>query len=127
MKESLASRDQARLNILHYCNESLRLMTQEQINIRSTMDSLSKRHYELTKENEEILNWAMKTMLGKKKVPLPHIRILDYVPYNMEPKDAEDVFIPFSQPNEPLKIQKTPTPKPARESSKSLIEPKKKK
>ena len=127
MKEYLASRDQGRLNRLHYYNESLRLMTQEQINIRSTMESLSKRHYELTNENEEILNWAMKTMLGKKKVPLPHIRILDYVPYNMAPKDAEEVFIPFSQPNESLKIQKTPTPKPPGESSKPLIEPNKKK
>ena len=39
----LASRDQAWLNSLQHCNESLRLMTQEKINMRATMESVGKR------------------------------------------------------------------------------------
>ena len=35
------------------------------------MESLIKRQRELTKSNANILDWAMKTVLGKKKVPLP--------------------------------------------------------
>ena len=69
LQDSLVSRDQAELNSLHSCSESLRLMTQEQINLRATMVSIRKIQCELTKANGEILNWAMTTMLGKKKVP----------------------------------------------------------
>ena len=43
IQDSLVSRDQAWLNSLHSCNESMRLMTQEQINIRETLESLGKR------------------------------------------------------------------------------------
>ena len=51
IQDSLVFRDQAWLNSLHSCNESLRLMTQEQINIRVTLKSLGKRQHELTKGN----------------------------------------------------------------------------
>ena len=47
----LASRDQAWLNSLHHCSESLRLMTQEHINMRATMESIGKRQCEMTKVN----------------------------------------------------------------------------
>ena len=50
-------------------------MTQEQVNNRTFMESLVKRQRELTKINAKILDWAMKTVSGEKKVPLPQIRI----------------------------------------------------
>ena len=43
----------------------------------------------------------MKTLLRKKKVPLPKINILDCVPYVIVPKDVQDFVIPYSQPTEP--------------------------
>ena len=58
-----------------------RLMTLGQVNIRETLESLSKRQCELTKENIEILDWAMKIVSRNKKVPLPQINIFYYVPY----------------------------------------------
>ena len=48
----LASKDQTWLNILHHFSEILRLMTQEHINIRATMESIEKRQYEMTKVME---------------------------------------------------------------------------
>ena len=56
MIKSLVSRDRAWLNNLHSYSESLRLMTQEQINLRGTLESIGKRQCELTKANEQILN-----------------------------------------------------------------------
>ena len=38
----------------------------------------------------------MKTVLGKKKMPLPNIRISDYVPYTVVPKDVKSPSIPFT-------------------------------
>ena len=101
MKESLVSRDQALLDRLHYYSDSIRLMTQEQINIRATMESKGKRQCELTKVNGKILNWAMTTMSGKKKVPLPNIQISDMVPYIIVPPDVQNPTVPYSQPPEP--------------------------
>ena len=60
-------------------------MTQEQINMRANLESIGKRKCELTKANSQILDWAMKTVSGKKKVPLPIINISDYVPYIIVP------------------------------------------
>ena len=49
IQNSLVSRDRALLNSLHSCSESLRLMTQEQINLRKTLESIGKRQCELAK------------------------------------------------------------------------------
>ena len=81
IQESWVSRDRAWLNSLHSYNETLRLMTHKQINLRATLEVIGKRQHELTKANAKIPYWAVKTMLGKKKVPLPYIKISDYVPY----------------------------------------------
>ena len=70
IQDSFVSRDKAWMNSLHSCSESFRLITQEQINIRATLELVCKRQYELTKGNAQILDWPMKTVLGKKKVPL---------------------------------------------------------
>ena len=119
-------------------------MTQEQIIIRATLESVYKRQYELTKANGQILDWAMKIVFGKKKVPMPEVKIFDYMPYILEPKDVQDFAIPFSEPAEtqPIpfnppkqfldipvqtKIIKMIPRKPLGEPSKSLIEPKEKK
>ena len=42
----------------------------------------------------------MKTVSGKKKVPLPNIQIFYYVPYTIVPKDVIDPFILFTNPEE---------------------------
>ena len=48
----------------------------------------------------------MKTVSGKKKVPLPIIQISDYVPYTIVPKDVINPSMPFTHPekhvNEPF-------------------------
>ena len=78
MKTTLESRDIGRLNSLQHCKDSLRLNTQELINNRCTLESIGKRQRELVKSNADILDWAMKTVSGKKKVPFPNIQISDY-------------------------------------------------
>ena len=49
------------------------------------MESLAKRPCELTKSNARTLDWAMKTVSGRKKVPLPQIRVSDYISYTKVP------------------------------------------
>ena len=48
----------------------------------------------------KFLDWDMKTVSGKKKVPLPNIQSYDYVPYIIVPKDVTYPFIPFTNPEE---------------------------
>ena len=55
----------------------------------------------MTENNAKILDWAMKKVSSKKKVPLPQIRISDYVPYTNPP-------IPFSNPNPEEEISSEP-------------------
>ena len=96
MKKALEARDVGWLNNLQHYKDSLRLNTQELINNKCTLDSIGKRQFELVKSNSDILDWAMKTVISKKKVPLPNIQISDYVPYTIVPKDVNDPFIPFT-------------------------------
>ena len=81
LKACLESRDKNWLNNLAHCKESFRLMTYEQVDNRTLLESLAKRHQELTESNAKILDWATKTVSSKKKVSLPQIRISDCVPY----------------------------------------------
>ena len=83
-------------------------MTYEQVNDRTLLESLAKRQRELTKSNAKILNWAMKTISSKKKVPLPQARISDYVPYTIVPQDVTNPSIPFSNPNPEEEISSEP-------------------
>ena len=41
----------------------------------------------------------MKTVLNKKKVPLPQIRISNYVPYTIVPLGETNPVLPFLNPN----------------------------
>ena len=52
----LESRDKNWLNNLAHCKESFRLMTYEQVNNKTLLESLAKRSRELTESNEKILD-----------------------------------------------------------------------
>ena len=99
MKAALESRKKDWLNSLKHCKESFRLMTYEQVNNTTLMESLAKRQRELTESNAKILDWAMKTISGEKKVSLLQIRIFDCMPYTIVPRDVIDPPIPFSNLN----------------------------
>ena len=71
LKACLEPRDKNWLNNLAHCKESFRLVTYEQVNNRTLLESLPKRQRVLTENNAKILDWAMKTVSSKKKVPLP--------------------------------------------------------
>ena len=101
MMASLQNRDKLWLCSLEHCKQSYRLMTYEQVNNRKTLESIGKRQCELVKSNVEILDWAMKIVSGKKKVPLPNIKIYDYVPYTIVPLGVEKPDISFTHLNKP--------------------------
>ena len=79
------------LNSMAHCKR----MTYEKVNNRTLLESLAKRQREVTESNAKILDWAMKTVLNKKKVPLPQIRILDCVPYTVVPPGVTYPILPF--------------------------------
>ena len=62
--------------------------------------------------NVEILDWAMKTISGKKKATLPNIQNSDYVPYTIVPLGVDKPDIPFTHPNKPEETHPTKIPKP---------------
>ena len=72
------------------------------------MESICKRQCELTESNAQLLNWAMKVVSRKKKVPLPHINFSDYVSYIIVPPNEKNLNIPFSQPSELEEIPFSP-------------------
>ena len=77
MMAALQNRDNFWLRSLEHCKQSYRMMTYEQVNNRTALESIGKRQCELVKSNVDILDWAMKTVSSKKKVPLPNIQISD--------------------------------------------------
>ena len=114
-RAELEKRDENWLNSLAHYKQSFRLMTYEQVNNRTLLESLAKRQRELIESNAKILDWAMKTVSNKKKVPLPQIRISDCVPYTVVPQGVTNPPIPFSNPDPdeegPYKSCKAPTQK----------------
>ena len=98
LKACLESRDKSWLNSLTHYKESFCLMTYEQVNNKILLESLAKRQRELIESNAKILDWAMKTVSSKKKVPLPQIKISDCVPYIVVPHGVTNPTIPFSNP-----------------------------
>ena len=60
LKVALESKDRELLNSLQHCKDRLRLKTQEMINNKTLMETLSKRQCELTEGNAKILDWTMK-------------------------------------------------------------------
>ena len=98
-RAELEKRDQNWLNSQAHCKQSFRLMTYEQVNSRTLLESLAKKQRELTEINANILDWAMKIVSNKKKVTLPQIRISDCVPYTIVPQGVTNPQIPCSNPN----------------------------
>ena len=76
MMAALQNRDKLWLGSLKHCKQSYRMMTCEQVNNKLALESIGKRQCELVKSNVEILDWAMKTLAGKKKVSLPKFKFL---------------------------------------------------
>ena len=74
-------------------------MTYELINNRTLLETLAKRQQELIESNAKILDWTMKTVSNKKKVPLPQIRISDCVCYLVVPLGETNPTLPFLNPN----------------------------
>ena len=101
-------RDQYCSNCIGQMKQSFRLMTYGQINNRTLLETLVKRQRELTESNAKILDWAMKTVSNKKKVPLQQIRISDCVPYIVVPLGETNQVIPFLNPNLDVKIPSEP-------------------
>ena len=99
LKASMDSRDNNCMNSLRHCKQSFHLMSYEIINNRTLLESLAMRQRELTESNAKILDWAMKTMSNKKKIPLPQIRILDCRPYTIVSHDVTDPPIPYTNPD----------------------------
>ena len=79
------SRDYNYMNSLGHCQQSFRMMSYEVKNNRTLLESLAMRQRELTESNAKILDWAMKTVSNKKKIPLPQIRISYYRSYTIVP------------------------------------------
>ena len=119
LKACLESRDKNWLNNLAHCKESFQLMTYEQVNNRTLLESLAKRHRELTESNAKILDWAMKTVSSKKKVSLSQIRISDCVPYTIVPQGVTNPPIPFSNPNLEEEISSEPCKAPVQNKTPS--------
>ena len=93
------SRDSNFINSLGHCKQSFCVMSFEIINNKTLLESLAIRQRELTKSNAKILDWAMKTVSNKKKIPLPKIRISDYRPYTILPQGVTEPSIPYTNPD----------------------------
>ena len=85
LKGSMDSRDNNFMNSLEHCKQSFRLLSYDVRNDRTLLESLAMRQRELIESNAKILDWAMKTVYSKKKIPLPQIRISDCRPYSIIP------------------------------------------
>ena len=110
------NRDKLWLGSLEHCKQSYIMMTYEQVKNRIVLESIGKRQCKLVKSNVEILDWPMKTVSSKKKVPLPNIQIFYYVPYTIVPLGVQKPNIPFTHPN---KLEETPLAKSPKLVSKS--------
>ena len=100
MKNDLTNRDRIWIDNWRQLRNSLRLTHVEAVNNRTLLESMGKRQKELVEANTKILNWAMKAVSDKKKVPLPQFRISDCVPYTVVPPGLDNYEIPhfFSNP-----------------------------
>ena len=63
----------------------------------------------------------MKTVSGKKKVPLLQIRISYYMPYTIVPRDVTGPPIPFSNPNQSEETPSEPCKAPSQNKTSSAI------
>ena len=85
------------------------------------METLPKKQRELTKSNAKILAWAMKTVSGKKNVPLPWFRMSNCIPYTIVPRDVIDPPTPFSNLNPSEETPSKPCKAPPQNKTSSAI------
>ena len=105
-------------------------MSYEVKNNRTLLESLAMRQRELTESNAKILDWAMKTVSNKKKIPLPQIRISYCRPYTIVPQGVIDPPIPYTNPDSIgagtstpcTETQKDKTPRTSRKKELTLVE-----
>ena len=71
-------------------------MSYEIKNKRTLLESLAMRQRELTECNTKILDWAMKIVSSKKKIPMPQIRISNCRPCTIVPQGVIDPPIPYT-------------------------------
>ena len=71
LKASMDSRDKNCMNSLGHYKQSFRMLSYDVRNNRTLLESLAMRQPELTESNGKILDWAMKIVSSKKKIPLP--------------------------------------------------------
>ena len=119
LKAGLESRDKNWLDSLEHCKKSFCLMTYEQVNNKTLLESLAKRQRELTKSNAKILDWVIKIVSNKKKVTLLQIRISDCVPCTIVPHSVKNPPIPFSNLNLEEKRRSKPCNVPAQNKTPS--------
>ena len=93
------SRDNNCMHSLGHCQQSFRVMSYEVKNNMTLLESLAMRQRELTESNAKILDWAMKIVSSKKKIPLPQIRISNCRPYTIVPQGVTDPLIPYTNPD----------------------------
>ena len=93
------SRDNNCMNSLGHCKQSFRMMSYEVKNNKTLLESLAMRQRELIESNAKILDWAMKTISSKKKIPLPQIRISYCRPYTIISQGVIDPPIPYTNPD----------------------------
>ena len=130
LKASMDSRDNNFMNSLGHYEQSFCLMSYEIINNRTLLESLARRQGELTESNAKILDWAMKTVSTKKKIPLPQIRISDCRPYTIVPQGVTDQLIPYTNPDSIgagpsspcTETQKNKTPRTSRKKELTQVE-----
>ena len=96
LKASMDSRDNNCMNSIGHYKQSFRMMSYEIKNNRTLMESLAMWQRELTENNAKILDWAMKMVSSKKKIPLPQILISDCRPYTIVPQGVTDPPIPYT-------------------------------
>ena len=130
LKASMDSRDNNCMNSLGHCKKSFRMMSYEIKNNRTLLESLAMRQRGLTESNSKILDWAMKTVSSKKKIPLLQILISNCRPYTIVPHGVTYPPIPYTSPDSIktgtstpcTETQKDKTPKTLGKKELTLVE-----
>ena len=96
LKASMDVRDNNCKNNIEHCKQIFRMMSYDVKNNKTFLESLAMRQRELIESNAKILDWAMKIVSNKKKIPLPQIRISDYKPYTVLSQGVTKPSIPYT-------------------------------
>ena len=78
------------------------------MNIRKSIESIALRQGDLIRSNVDMLSWAIRLVSGKKKVPMPKITTLDFVPHVIVSLNGQSFVGPL-ETQEPLESQAEPS------------------